>query len=85
MEVDDTILLDDNQKYTLLQSTEEDGDIYFLAIGLDEKEEPDFKNMVILKECEDIDGLYVETVTNESMIAKLTKIFEKKINEEEEK
>ena len=83
MEVNDTIVLDDNHKYTLLQENEDNGNTYFLAIGLDEADNPDYKDMVILKECQDIDGIYVETVANESLINKLTKIFEKKLNEEE--
>ena len=83
MEVNDTIVLDDNQRYLLLQETEDDGETYFLAIGLDEQDNPDYKNMVILKECQDIDGIYVETVANEGLISKLTKIFEKKLKEEE--
>ncbi len=83
MKVNDTIVLDDNQRYTLLEMTELDNETYFLAIGLDEKKQPDYKNMIILKECQDIDGIYVETVANESLIIKLTKIFEKKINEED--
>ena len=83
MEVNDTIVLDDNQRYTLLQQTEDNGDTYFLAIGVDEQDNPDYKNMVILKECQDIDGIYVETVANESLITKLIKIFEKKLNEED--
>lgn len=85
MQVNDTIVLDDNQRYTLLQETEENEETYFLAIGVDEENNPDYKNMVILKECQDIDGIYVETVTNEGLLSKLTKIFEKKLREEEEK
>ena len=77
----DIILLDDSQKYTLLHETELDGNRYFLAIGLDEEEKTVYSNMVILKECVDEDGLYVETISNESLIVKLTKIFEKKIKD----
>ena len=85
MQVNDTILLDDNQKYTLLQETVYENEKYYLAIGLDENENPNYKNMLIFKECEDVDGIYVETVANESLIIKLTRIFEKKLNEEENK
>ena len=53
MQVNDIILLDDSQKYTLLHETELDGNKYFLAIGLDEEEKPVYSNMVILKECVD--------------------------------
>ena len=82
MEIDDLIVLDDNRRYTLLQSTEEAGEKYYLAIGVDEEENPDYKDMVIFKECNDDDGIYVETVTDESLINKLSKIFEKKLVEE---
>ena len=85
MQVDDTIVLDDNQRYTLLQSVEVDDNTYFLAIGIDEQDNPDYKNMVILKECQDIDGIYVETVANEALLGKLTKMFEKKLKEVDEK
>ena len=83
MKVNDTIILDDNQRYVLLESTELEGETYFLALGVDEKKQPDYTNMVLLKECEDVDGIYVETVANEALVTKLTKIFEKKLNEEE--
>ena len=83
MQVNDTIVLDDNQRYTLIEKTELDNESYYLAIGLDENKKPNYNNMVILKECEDVDGIYVETVANESLVTKLTKIFEKKLNEEE--
>ena len=85
MQVNDTIVLDDNQRYTLLQETEDNDSKYFLALGVDEQNNPDYTNMVILKECHDVDGIYVETVANEGLLSKLTKIFEKKLTEEEEK
>ena len=82
MEVNDTIVLDDNHKYTLLQETEDNGNTYFLAIGLDDADNPDYKDMVILKECQDVKDIYVEKVANESLNSKLTKLFETKLNEE---
>ncbi len=83
MKVNDRIVLDDNQRYTLLEETELDNETYFLAMALDEKNKPIVDKMVILKECQDIDGIYVETVGNESLIIKLTRIFERKLNEED--
>ena len=83
MNIEDTIVLDDNQKYTLLQKVIENNNTYFLAVGLGKDDKPDVTNMVILKECIDTDGIYVETVANETLIAKLTKEFEKKMKEDD--
>ena len=84
MDIDDTITLDDDRKYTLLERTEMDGDSYFLAIGILEDGNADFSDMVIFKEVEEIDGVYVETELDLDKITVLSKVFEEKLKDREE-
>ena len=84
MDVNDTITLDDGRKYTLLCKIDEGDNSFFLAIGLDEAGEPDYTDMLILQEFEEIDGIYVEPVTEIDQITRLSELFQKQLSSEDD-
>lgn len=72
MKVNDIIVLENEERFTLLQETMLDNFRYFLAAGIDEQENIDSKKLVLLKLVEQPDGAYVEIVKNQELMTKLT-------------
>lgn len=72
MKVNDIIVLENNERFTLLQETLDAGSRYFLAAGIDENENVNVKKLVLLKLVEEPDGIYVELVKNQELMTKLT-------------
>ena len=72
MKVNDIIVLENEERFTLLQETMLDNFRYFLAAGIDEQENIDSKKLVLLKLVEHPDGAYVEIVKNQELMTKLT-------------
>lgn len=73
MKVNDIIVLENEERFTLLQETTLEGSRYFLAAGIDEQENIDSKKLALLKLIEEPDGAYVELVKNQELMTKLTK------------
>lgn len=72
MEVNDIIILENDQRYTLLEQTTKDNDKYFLAASVNENEDIDIKQLALLKVIRENDEDYVELVQNEQLIRELT-------------
>ena len=75
MKLNDIIVLDNDEQYTLLKETERDGDKYYFAAGVDQEGHDDDKVIVILKLIHEEDGDYVEIVEDEKQLKELTEIF----------
>lgn len=76
MKVNDIIILENEERYTLLQETKHENETYFLSAGIDEQENIDYKKLAILKLVKEEDGDYVEVVNDEQLIKELSKTFE---------
>ena len=72
MKVNDIIVLENEERFILLEETIFEGFRYFLAAGVDEQENINSKKLVLLKLVEEQDGSYVELVKNTELMAKLT-------------
>ena len=72
MEVNDIIILENDQRYTLLEQTTKDNDKYFLAASVNENEDIDIKQLALLKVIRENNEDYVELVQNEQLIRELT-------------
>lgn len=75
MKIDDVIVLENNEQYTLLDECEKDGNKYFLAAGVTPDGHINKKLIVILKVNHEEDGDYVEIVENEKLLKELTELF----------
>ncbi|MBE6148907.1 MAG: hypothetical protein E7167_05450 [Firmicutes bacterium] len=72
MKVNDIIVLENQERFTLLEEVEDEGFRYFLAAGIDEEENIDSKKLALLKLVEQPDGAYVELIKNQELMTKLT-------------
>ena len=72
MKVNDIIVLENEERFTLLEETSLEGVRYFLAAGVDEAENVNLKKLALLKVVEEEDGFYVELVQNEQLMKELT-------------
>ena len=75
MKLNDIIVLDNDEQYTLLKETEKDGDKYYFAAGVDKDGHVSEKIIVILKLIHEDDGDYVEIVEDEKLLEELGEIF----------
>lgn len=71
MKVNDIIVLENDERYTLLEKTTKDEKNYFLAAGIDEQENIDHTNLVLLEVFTEEDGDYVELVDDPELITQL--------------
>ena len=72
MKENDIIVLDNNDKYTLLKEIVEGDNRYFISAGVDENDHIDEKKIIILKVIKEEDGDYVEIVKDKNLIKKLS-------------
>lgn len=79
MKVDSVITLENDVNCLLLDKATYKGDNYFLAIILDEDEEPTEKS-VVLKEIVENNEIYIERENDEKILAELLKEFVKSFN-----
>lgn len=82
MKENDIIVLENDERYTLLKEIKYEGDRYFMAAGIDKDENIDRKKIAILKHVKEKDGDYVEIVKDENLINKLSTEFEGAFKEE---
>lgn len=71
MKVNDIIILENEERFTLLAETLHENSRYFLAMGIDEQEVIDKNKIAVLKLVEEPDGAYVELVKNQELLTKL--------------
>ncbi|MEG0977275.1 MAG: hypothetical protein RSF02_01845 [Bacilli bacterium] len=79
MKVDGVITLEGDINCLLLDKANYNGDNYFLAVVLDNEEEPTEDN-VVLKEIIENNETYVTRETNEEVLGELVKLFAKTFN-----
>ncbi|MEG1149947.1 MAG: hypothetical protein RSE17_01495 [Bacilli bacterium] len=79
MKVDGVITLEGDINCLLLDKANYNGDNYFLAVVLDNEEEPTEDN-VVLKEIIENNETYVTRETNEEILGELIKLFTKTFN-----
>lgn len=79
MKVDSVITLENNVNCLLLDKAVYENNNYFLAVVLDENEEPTDDN-VVLKEIVEDGEFYVEREGNEEILGELIKMFTKSFN-----
>ena len=75
MKTNDIIVLDNGDKFTLLASTEKNGETYFLAGKLKDNDEFDPKHVVIVQAVYEGDEKYIDVIRDEKLIAILTREF----------
>ena len=75
MKLNDIIVLDNNEQYTLLKETEKDGNKYYFAAGVDQDGHVNQNILVILKLIKEEDGDYVEIVEDEDLLNELSEKF----------
>ena len=75
MKVNDIIVLDNEEKYTLLKEINKDGVTYYFAAGVDAEDHVMSKKLVILKLISEPDGNYVEVVEDHDLLKQLTEEF----------
>lgn len=75
MEVNDIIVLDNNERYTLLKKVEYENEVYFLSMPIDENEIIDENKILFLKSSYEDGDNFVEMVVDEDLIIRLTKII----------
>lgn len=69
------IVLDNKERYIILNQTMYTGKKYFLAMGIDENKELITSKVVILEEIVSGLDLYVEKVTDQETIKTCTRLF----------
>ena len=69
------IVLDNSERYIILNQTMYTGKKYFLAMGIDENKELITSKVVILEEIVSGLDLFVEKVTDQETIKILTRLF----------
>lgn len=79
MKVDSVITLENDVNCLLLDKTNYNDSNYFLAILLDENEEPTDKSLV-LKETIENNEIYVEEEVDQKVLEEVTKLFTKSFN-----
>ena len=75
MKLNDIIVLDNDEQYTLLKETEKDDNKYYFAAGVDADGHVDEKKLVVLKLIHEEDGDYVEIVEDEDLLNELSEKF----------
>ena len=80
MKVDTVITLDNDVNCLLLEKANYNMDNYFLAVVLDESEEPS-DEYCVLKEIIENNESYVMKVVDENVLAELVKLFTKSFGE----
>ena len=81
MEIDDIIELENNKNYLLLLESILDDCKYFLAVGLDESDEPT-NEYVVLKEIIENDETYVSQINNPIILNQLISDFQEDYDDE---
>lgn len=79
MKVDSVITLENNVNCLLLDKANYEGMNYYLAVVLDENEEPTEDN-IVLKEIIEGNDIYVEREGDEQVLSELVKQFTKSFN-----
>ena len=80
MKVDTIVTLDGNERYYLVDKTEQDGKTYFLATKLKEDNTP-LEESQIVEEIVEEGTTYLETVADELVYNQLAAIFVTKFND----
>ena len=80
MKIDTIVTLDENEKYYLVDSTEQDGKTYFLATKLADDNTP-LEETQIFEEIVEDGTTYLETVADELTYNQLSAIFVTKFND----
>ena len=80
MKVDSVITLENGVNCLLLEKVNYNNDNYFMAVVLDESEEPS-EEYVVLKEIIENNENYVMRVIDENILAELVKLFTKTFGE----
>ena len=69
------IVLENKERYIILNQTMYTGKKYFLAMGIDENKELITSKVVILEEVVNGLDIFVEKVTDQELIKTLTRLF----------
>lgn len=80
MKKTDMIILENQDKFTLISEIEKEGNKYFLAGKLDENDNLDTKSYQVFKAIKTDDGEYVETIVDEKLLEILLKEFQDEIS-----
>ena len=80
MKVDSVITLENGVNCLLLEKVNYNNDNYFMAVVLDEAEEPS-EEYVVLKEIIENNENYVMRIIDENILAELVKLFTKTFGE----
>lgn len=75
LNVDTIITLENNERYVVLNKTIYGGTSYFLVMGVDSNKNIIPTNVAIIKEYIDNQDTYIERVTDQDLIIRLTKIL----------
>lgn len=75
MKENDVIILDNDEKYTLLKKVEKDNTTYYMAAGVTDDDHINQKKLVVLKLISKSDGDYVEIVKDENILKEIMDDF----------
>ncbi len=81
MKVDSVITLDNDINYLLLDKTVYNESVYFMAVVLNEEEEPT-EEYVVLKETIEGNDIYAKIVDDVNVLKELIEIFTSSLKEE---
>ena len=79
LELNTIIKLNNDEKYIVLNYLNDDGNDYFLTMGILGDNEIDSSRVIIFKEQTDEYGYFVEKVIDSELLLKLTKLFKDQI------
>lgn len=81
MKIDQVISLANGKRYLLLLNSELQEDIYFLAVGIDDNDEPT-KEYVVLKEIKKDGEVYSQRINNPILINQLIADYQNQFDDE---
>ena len=79
LELNTIIKLTNDEKYIVLNYINDEGNDYFLTMGIIGDNEIDSSRVIVFKEQKDEKGYFVEKVIDSDLLLKLTKLFKEQM------
>ncbi len=79
LELNTIIKLTNDEKYIVLNYINDEGNDYFLTMGIIGDNEIDSSRVIVFKEQKDEEGYFVEKVIDSDLLLKLTKLFKEQM------
>ena len=79
LELDKIVKLNNEEKYIVLNYINDEGNDYFLTMGIIGDNEIDSSRVIVFKQAQDDQGFFVEKVIDSELLLKLTKLFKEQM------